>query len=139
MSWNKADLPSINKQPPITTTAIGQQTELLAEQYLTQQGLALVTKNFHSRQGEIDLIMHESSPNNEKTWVFVEVKYRKSNQFGGAIHAISASKQRKIKHCVAFFLQKSGLNEYNTPCRVDVVAIEGNLNNPNITWLKNAF
>jgi len=122
-----------------TTTAIGKQTECLAEQYLTQQGLVSITKNFHCRQGEIDLIMQEKNSKEQNTWVFIEVKYRKNNHFGGAIHAISASKQRKIKHCVAFFLQKSGLNEYNTPCRFDVIAIDGDINRPEITWLKNAF
>ena len=74
-----------------------------------------------------------------QTLVFVEVKYRKNNHFGGAISAVSLSKQIKIKHCVAFFLHKAKLNEYNTPCRVDVIALEGDINQPQVTWLKNAF
>ena len=138
MSWTKFPNKMASPHSP-TTTAIGKQTECLAEQYLTQQGLVSITKNFHCRQGEIDLIMQEKNSKEQNTWVFIEVKYRKNNHFGGAIHAISASKQRKIKHCVAFFLQKSGLNEYNTPCRFDVIAIDGDINRPEITWLKNAF
>ncbi len=73
------------------------------------------------------------------TFVFVEVKYRKSTRFGGAIAAISATKQKKVKHCVTFYLQQAGLNEYNTPCRIDVIALEGDINQPVVTWLKNAF
>ena len=73
------------------------------------------------------------------TWVFIEVKYRRNNSYGGAIAAVSVSKQRKIKHCVAFFLQQANLNEYNTPCRFDVVALEGDISNPKVTWIKNAF
>ena len=120
--------------PKKTSTQIGKLTEELAEKYLLEHGLYLVSKNFHSRQGEIDLIMRDGD-----TWVFIEVKYRKNNLFGGAINAISTTKQRKIKHSVAFFLHKHQLNEYNTPCRFDVIAIEGNIDYPNITWIKNAF
>jgi len=117
-----------------STREIGSQTELFAEQYLIQQGLTTVDKNIHCRQGEIDLIMQDGD-----TFVFIEVKYRKSANFGGAIAAISVSKQKKIKHCAAFFLHKAQLNEYNTPCRFDVIALEGDINKPSVTWLKNAF
>nr|WP_274620634.1 YraN family protein [Colwellia maritima] len=101
---------------------------------MQDQGLVFIDKNIHCRQGEIDLIMKD-----KQTFVFVEVKFRKNNQFGGAIAAVSQAKQNKIKHCVAFFLHQAKLNEYNTPCRFDVIALEGDINNPQITWLKNAF
>jgi putative endonuclease len=121
-----------NKEP--TSHSKGKATEAFAQQYLTQQGLLFIDKNVHCRKGEIDLIMKDGD-----TLVFVEVKYRKNNDYGGAISAISQSKQQKIKHCVAFFLHKANLNEYNTPCRFDVIALEGDINQPQVTWLKNAF
>jgi len=117
-----------------TSSDKGQITESYAEQYLSKQGLTLIERNFHSRQGEIDLIMLDGD-----TYVFIEVKYRKNKEFGGAIAAVSASKQKKVKHCVTFYLHQNGLNEYNTPCRVDVVALEGDIAQPDVTWLKNAF
>jgi putative endonuclease len=117
-----------------TSTDKGQITEHYAEQYLTGLGLTLIDRNFHSRQGEIDLIMLE-----DDTYVFIEVKYRKNRLFGGAIAAIPASKQQKIKHCVTFYLHQAGLNEYNTSCRIDVIALQGDITQPQITWLKNAF
>ena len=117
-----------------TTKHTGDTTELLATQYLSQKGLKIQDKNFHSRQGEVDIIMKEGD-----TFVFVEVKYRSSANFGGAISAISLKKQQKIKKTAAFYLQQCGLNEYNTPCRFDVIALQGNITNPEITWLKNAF
>lgn len=124
MLWNKSQ----------TTKNIGQATETFAQQYLMQHGLDFVDKNVHCRQGEIDLVMKD-----QQTFVFVEVKFRKNNHFGGAIGAVSQTKQNKIKHCVAFFLHKAKLNEYNTPCRFDVIALEGDINQPQVTWLKNAF
>lgn len=118
----------------VSTTTIGKQAEDIAKAFLLKEGLSFVSANFHSRQGEIDLIMRD-----QQTFIFVEVKYRKNSHFGGAILALSANKQKKIRQCTTFYLQKSGLNEYNTPCRFDAVLIDGSINNPTINWLKNAF
>ena len=125
-----------NRPSLIKTTSAdkGSITESFAQQYLSEQGLTFVDKNVHSRQGEIDLVMRDGD-----TYVFVEVKYRKNNTFGGAIAAVSPSKQKKIKQSITFYLHQAGLNEYNTPCRIDVVALLGDIKQPQITWLKNAF
>jgi len=112
----------------------GQTSENFALQYLVDNGLQYLTKNYRNRQGEIDIILLE-----DDIYVFVEVKYRKNNQFGGAISAVSYKKTQKIKQCAKFYLQQEGLNEYNTPCRFDIIALEGDINKPQITWLKNAF
>lgn len=117
-----------------TTRDKGQLTEQLAANYLKKEGLSLITTNFHSRHGELDVVMKDGS-----TYVFVEVKYRQSSQFGGAIAAVSPKKQQKLKLCASFYFQQLQLNEYNTPYRFDVVAMQGALTQPQITWLKNAF
>ena len=117
-----------------TTRETGSVTETFAANYLVKHGLILQDKNRHSRMGEIDMIMKD-----DDTFVFIEVKYRSSTLFGGAISAVSPQKQQKIRKTAAFYLQQCGLNEYNTPCRFDVVALQGNINNFDITWLKNAF
>ena len=123
----------------ITTRKIGQITEDLACRYLASKGLTYLCRNFNNRQGEIDIIMKE-----QDIIIFVEVKYRKNNNFGGAISSIPYKKQQKIRQCAKYYLQQLGINEYNTPCRFDVVTVEGQLNEntqtaPQITWLKNAF
>lgn len=122
--WNK-------KQ---TTTETGQITEKFTCEYLILQNLTFIDQNFHSKYGEIDLIMLDGS-----TYVFIEVKYRKNNRFGGSLVAVSPNKQEKLRLCAKFYLQQKQLNEYNTPCRFDIVALEGDIENPNINWLKNAF
>ena len=129
--FSKKDLDVNTEQ---STRKIGEQTEAIASDYLKSQGLSLIEKNYHCRGGEVDLIMQE-----QDTLVFVEVKYRQSTGYGGAAAAVSATKQKKIKHCVTFYLHQKGLNEYNTPCRLDVVTLEGNLKEPHIHWFKNAF
>ena len=118
----------------LTTKSVGDQTETLAADYLKQQGLTCLARNFSSRYGEIDIIVKDG-----ESIVFVEVKYRKQLSHGGAISTISTSKQQKLKLCASFYLQQAQLNEYNTPCRFDVVALQGPIEQPNITWLKNAF
>jgi putative endonuclease len=113
----------------------GQRAEDMACQHLQQQGLNLLHKNFHSRFGEIDLIMQH-----QQTLVFVEVRYRKNRVFGGPAASITPAKQEKIRKTALFFMQKKG-REFNA--RFDVLAICGNdLNKPqqlNIEWIKNAF
>jgi putative endonuclease len=122
--WNKK----------ITTTQTGKITEDFVSEYLILQNLTLIDQNFHSRHGEIDLIMLDGN-----TYVFIEVKYRKNNKYGGSLVAVSYSKQQKLRLCAKYYLQQNQLNEYNTPCRFDIVALEGDIQNPNINWLKNAF
>jgi len=68
-----------------------------------------------------------------ETLVFVEVKYRSTQGYGGAQGAITASKQGKLRRTADWYLQQHGLS--TSPCRFDVVAIEGD----EIRWLKNAF
>lgn len=128
MFWNKTS----NKTK--ATTEIGKLSEQLAAKYLIKNGLTIIETNFHCRFGEIDIIAK-----NDKTLIFVEVKYRSDVNYGGAISAVATSKQEKIKKSARIYLQQQALNEYNTACRFDVIAMQGQLNSPEITWLTNAF
>lgn len=124
MKWNQK----------VTTTKIGNITEKIACEYLILQKLTLLTQNFHSKYGEIDLIMLDN-----KTRVFVEVKFRKNDKFGGGIASVNINKQKKIRLCAQYYLQQEQLNEYNTDCRFDIITLDGSIQNPKITWIKNAF
>ncbi|MGD9096146.1 MAG: YraN family protein, partial [Chromatiales bacterium] len=61
----------------MTTRATGRRAELLARDFLRQQGLKPVDQNWSCRHGEIDLIMRERD-----VLVFVEVRFRKNSRFG---------------------------------------------------------
>ncbi len=69
----------------------GKEGEQYAEAYLQGQGLFLVERNYRCRFGEIDLIMREG-----KVVVFIEVRMRASQAFGGAASSITLSKQGKL-------------------------------------------
>ncbi len=109
----------------------GKQAEKSAEKFLRKQGLELIDRNCFSRMGEIDLIMKDKDE-----LVFVEVRSRVSQDYGGALASITQQKQQKIIKTAYNYLQKKKLFDKH-PFRFDVVAIDGNP--PRIQWLKHAF
>ena len=111
---------------------IGLEAEQLARRYLEQNNLRLVTTNFSCKLGEIDLIMRD-----QKTLCFIEVRYRRSCHFGSAAESIDLRKQQKLIRTALVYLNMH--SENNTPCRFDVISIQGSLQNPDINWIKDAF
>ncbi|WHI48296.1 YraN family protein [Microbulbifer sp. VAAF005] len=108
---------------------VGSQMEAAAGRYLQRAGLTLMERNYRSSHGEIDLIARESD-----TIVFVEVRFRRKSQFGGAAASVDSRKQAKLLATANRYLQQHKLD---CPCRFDVLAIDGDAQN--IQWLKNAF
>lgn len=108
-----------------TARDMGKKAEQLACDYLQTCGLKLVTANFYSRFGEIDLIMHDGD-----SYIFVEVKQRTSGM-NSALESITIAKQRKLIKTAQFFLLKLGRD---VNCRFDAVVLDMS---GNIEWLKN--
>jgi len=116
------------------TQKAGQQAETLACEYLCNQGLTLIKKNYHCRYGEIDLIMQQ-----EQTIVFVEVRSRKSNSLVDAASSVNWSKQQKLQRTAENYLQKEMIHS-SIPARFDVIAVTRHQRKPTqIDWIKNAF
>jgi len=107
----------------------GVKSEKQALSYLQEQGLSLVCRNYYCRFGEIDLIMRDRD-----TLVFIEVRYRKNSDFGGALASISKGKQAKIIKTARHYLAQLETEPY---CRFDAIAIEQHANAPQ--WIQNAF
>lgn len=106
----------------------GAQAEQQAYEFLLSKGLAPVCRNFRCKQGELDLVMLD-----QQTLVIVEVRFRKSNSFGGAVASITAKKRAKIIAATQHYLGEYGVK--NT-VRFDVIAISGVTG---LNWIKNAF
>lgn len=111
---------------------IGDDYESLARRYLEQKGLQFLKQNFQAKCGEIDLIMRD-----KQQLVFVEVKYRQSNQYGHALEMITPSKQRKIIKTATLWLMKNGLSPHTADYRFDAIGIENS--GQKIDWVKNAI
>ena len=117
----------------MNSSTIGDVAEEQAYQYLLKQHYQLRSRNFRCKLGEIDLIME--SPANEI--IFIEVRYRKSNQFGGAIASVTTQKQRRIIQTAEYYLQKYHLTE--KPCRFDVIAFNLKQQQVHLEWITDAF
>ena len=113
--------------------AQGLSYERAAEKYLEARGLRLLTRNFRCRTGEIDLVMMDVD-----TLVFVEVRYRSHQGFGGALESITKRKQIRVVRAAATFLQ-SHAHYQRLACRFDAVGIKGSVSDADFCWIKAAF
>lgn len=101
---------------------IGQVAEEIACQYLQAEGLTLLTRNFHSRYGEIDLILLHNQPDGHYL-CFVEVKARHVRSYVTAAESIAQAKQAKIIQTAHVYLQK--YPEYqHLFCRFDAFTLD---------------
>jgi putative endonuclease len=93
----------------------------------------MLATNQRYRMGELDLVMRDG-----ETVVFVEVRYRRSDGFGGSAPSVDAAKQRKIVLAAQCFLVEHP-ELARAPCRFDVVAVDGAADAPRVEWIRNAF
>ena len=113
--------------------ARGDAVESAALAHLQAHGLRLLARNAQTRGGELDLVMLDGD-----TVVFVEVRYRASEAFGGGFASVDARKRRKLVHAAQVFLMQNPRHAH-APCRFDVVAASGEPVNPCLQWVRNAF
>lgn len=111
---------------------LGQIAELLACAYLEKNGLTLIKQNFRCRLGEIDLIMAD-----KEELVFIEVRYRQNNVYGGAIDSIDKRKCQKLIKTAYFYLQQN-MHRDEKPCRFDVMIIYS-IQAKRLEWIRDAF
>ena len=116
----------------------GDAVEAAALAHLLARGLRLLDRNAASRAGEIDLVMLDKSGADGGTVIFVEVRYRANDAFGGGAASVDAGKRRRLVHAAEVFLQRNPRHA-DAPCRFDVVAASGDPATPTIEWLKDAF
>ncbi|MCL2809946.1 MAG: YraN family protein [Treponema sp.] len=99
------------------TSALGKKGEEEAAAFLQSSGIEIITRNYRSRYGEIDIIAKES-----ETIIFVEVKTWSSIGFTDLQYSIDIKKQKKIIKTAKYFLLEN--REYsNMSIRFDVVFI----------------
>lgn len=111
----------------------GSQFEDLALAHVQREGLVLLVRNFNSRFGELDLVLRD-----RETVVFLEVRYRRSQAFGGGLDSVSAAKRDRLGKAASLFLQANPRLAHHA-CRFDVMAISGSAAAPTFNWQRNAF
>ena len=111
----------------------GNKAEQAARKYLERHHLIFLKANFHSKLGEIDLIMKD-----DNAFVFIEVRYRSNKTWGSALESIDTRKQQRIKKTALHYLQLN--NTHDSAVRFDVIAMQAdNENKLQLDWIKNAF
>ena len=110
----------------------GDAAESLAIALIERAGLRVLERNYRVRGGEIDCVALDGD-----TLVFVEVRFRKNQRFGGAAASIDQRKQQRIIHAAQIYLMKNA-RQANRACRFDCVVLDA-LDAEASEWIKDAF
>lgn len=97
---------------------IGAHGEQLAVDYLTSLGLRVLARNWRCRHGELDVIAVDADG---QTVVFVEVKTRTNDRFGGVEQAVTPQKVRRLRRLAGAWL--AAQDDRWAQVRIDVVGI----------------
>lgn len=95
----------------------GRRAEWIALLLLLLKGYRPRHRNWLGGGGELDLVVQRG-----REIVFVEVKMRSSELFGGAIGAVTKEKQKTLCRASSAYLSRHGL--WDRPCRFDIVTME---------------
>lgn len=101
---------------PHARRIFGDAGERLAERALVERGWRVIERNARTRYGEIDLVCHDG-----RSFVFVEVKTRRSSSFVSAVEAVGPQKIARLEHLAESWLALHGRR--NAPWRMAVAAL----------------
>lgn len=111
----------------------GENAEQAACDFLLAKQFKLIERNVRYPFGEIDLLMQDG-----KELVFVEVRFRRNQSFGGGAGSVTLSKQKKTANAAQAWLC-SHKQWANASCRFDVIAMDWHQDAFRIDWIKAAF
>ena len=112
----------------------GAAAEQLAAHYLQVRGLKVLARNLRCKAGELDLVCLDGG-----VLAIIEVRQRRSAEYGGASGSVTWHKRRKILRTTQYFLWREKLWR-NLSLRFDVVAIEGLPDGAHrVEWIQDAF
>ncbi|MEP6625192.1 MAG: YraN family protein [Acidimicrobiia bacterium] len=96
--------------------ALGARGEVLAGEWYTTHGYAVLDRNWRTRSGELDLVLER-----DHVIVFCEVKTRTTDAFGAGAEAVTRDKQLRIRRLAGQWLEAHDRNHRGL--RFDVVSI----------------
>jgi putative endonuclease len=115
-----------------TRAEIGALGERLAVEHLQSSGLRVLARNWRCRYGELDVIAADDTA---RIVVFVEVKTRTSDRFGGVEYAVTPEKLRRLRRLAGLWLARQDARWASA--RIDVVGVRiGRRPIPEITHLR---
>lgn len=111
-------LPQGDGMTMLTRAEIGALGEQLAADHLIGLGLRIVARNWRCRYGELDVIAVDPVPD---AVVFVEVKTRTGDGFGGLAQAVTAQKARRLRRLAGIWL--AAQDQRWAVVRIDVIGV----------------
>ena len=116
----------------LTRAQLGTMGEALAVDHLTRMGLRILHRNWRCRYGELDVIACDEA---SRAVVFVEVKTRTGDVYGGLAHAVTPRKVRRLRRLAGLWL--AGQEAGWAAIRIDVIGVRiGRRRTPEITHLQ---
>jgi len=97
----------------------GDAAETAACARLEQAGCRILARNVRYREGEIDIVAEDAG-----TLVFVEVRMRRSDGYGGAEGSVDRFKQRRLVRAARLYLAQRYGEGRLPPCRFDVITAD---------------
>jgi putative endonuclease len=117
-TWTRADIGALGEQ--------------LAVDHLSSLGLRVLARNWRCRYGELDVIAVDDT---SRIVVFVEVKTRTSDRFGGVAQAVTPDKVRRLRRLAGLWL--AAQDGSWSAIRIDVVGVRiGRRGTPEITHVQ---
>jgi len=101
---------------PSPRSRIGRSAEIAAAAELGRRGYRIVASNYRCRSGEIDFIANEGD-----SLVFIEVRCKRTNDYGTPAESITSAKIRKLAATAEHYLVEHGSTD--VACRFDVVEV----------------
>ena len=106
------------KSPALTSKQIGDNAETSAVEHLVRLGHKILDRNWKTKYCEIDIISQKTD-----TIYFTEVKYRKNDQQGGGLAAITDRKLKQMRYAADFYRHVGKITSLNA--RLIVVSVGG--------------
>lgn len=94
----------------------GREGEDIAVQYLEAKGYKIIQRNYACYFGEIDIIAQD-----REEFVFIEVKARKSKQYGFPVEAVDKKKRKHMTKAIAYYVMKNRMEQ--KLIRIDVIEV----------------
>ncbi|MFZ4373549.1 MAG: YraN family protein [Mycobacterium sp.] len=117
--------------PRLTRNELGALGEQLAVEHLRALGLRILARNWRCRSGELDVIAADG----DRTVVFIEVKTRSGDGFGGIAEAVTRAKVRRIRRLAGIWL--AGQDTGWAQVRIDVIGVRiGRRRVPEVMYLR---
>ena len=117
----------------LTRQLLGKEAEAAAERFLRRKGYRILDRNVRVGRGELDIVARVG-----ETLIFVEVKARRTDRYGGVAYAVTARKERQLVQLAARYLARHRLE--NQSCRFDVLLYDaGTPASPILEHIEHAF